>query len=161
MTKYIQLSRGKSALVDDWQYEELNQHKWYVILDSKNGSYYAHRNIIKEDGKQTSISMHSVIAKTPKGMHTDHINHNTLDNREENLRVCTPSQNKCNSRKQMNNTSGYKGVNKKGNKWAARVRVGNVRTWLGAFDTPEEAAKAYNNAAKRLQGEYAHLGDQI
>ena len=158
MTKEIKLTGGKVAIVDDLWYEELNQYKWYAAR-SRGGAYYARRNELDHTTNKIQIvSMHRVIMNTPKGMHTDHINHDTLDNREENLRVCTPSQNKCNSKKQTNNTSGYKGVNKRGNKWIARIRVENDRIYLGRFQTPEEAYRAYVSASKRLHGEYANLG---
>lgn len=103
MQIYLCGKRGhkESAQVDEADFSNLNQYRWY--LDS---SGYALRN----DDNGRPIRMHVQIMNTPKGKHTDHINRNRLDNRRENLRVVTVSQNLHNRPKQNNNTSGYKGV---------------------------------------------------
>ena len=96
----------------------------------------------------------------PTGMVVDHINHNTLDNRKSNLRVCTYSQNHINSASR-GGTSKYKGVflYKKGTRkerWRAMAYCGKPY-FLGYFDTEDEAGIAYNNKVKELFGEYAYL----
>ena len=85
-------------------------------------------------------------------LHLDHINGDRSDNRLCNLREATYSQNAQNRKLANNNTSGYKGVSFKSNKWVAGIN-------LGAFNTKEEAALAYNEAATKLFGEYAKLNE--
>ncbi|MCK5643692.1 MAG: HNH endonuclease, partial [Gammaproteobacteria bacterium] len=89
----------------------------------------------------------------------DHANRNRLDNRKENLRQCTPSQNKWNIGKRGNNTSGYKGVcwKKDKQKWVACIRKDHKVTWLGHFKDKIKAAKAYDKAALELHGQFAVL----
>jgi len=157
--KEIPLTQGKVAIVDDEDFEELNQHKWCLSGDGK----YARRCI----GNNIGIYMHSVIVNTPKGMETDHINHNTLDNQRENLRVCTGSQNMKNRDKQNNNTSGYKGVTyitnktKRVKRWLAQTMEKRKHIVIGYFNTAEEAALAYDKYALENHGEFAitNFGD--
>jgi hypothetical protein len=158
--KEIQLTQGKVALVDDDMYEYLNQWKWQA---NKNGNkFYAKRSIKVSQGKQKTISMHRFITKNinPK-MHTDHLNGNGLDNRKINLRICTNSQNAMNQSKQINNTSGYKGVsyykNSINKKWMATIKLNNIKIYLGLFIDPKDAASAYNAAAIKFYGEFAKL----
>ena len=94
-------------------------------------------------------------------MEVDHINRDTLDNRKENLRYCTRSQNHCNKRIQNNNTSGYKGVvfAKHVKKWKARVYDKGRQICVGHFDTKKEAALAYNEAAIKYYGEFARINE--
>ena len=99
--KYIPLTQGKLAIVDDEDFEWLSQWKWHF-----NRKKYAARTI-NHSGK---LYMHQVILNTPKGMLSDHRNGNGLDNRRKNLRACNVQQNKANSRLPKNNTSGFKGV---------------------------------------------------
>jgi len=101
--------------------------------------------------------MHREVINAPKGRMTDHINGNTLDNRRSNLRLATPSDNAHNTKLPKNNTTGYRGVGKKGNRYIAHIRSDNKEHHLGSFSTPEEAALAYNKAATELHGEFASL----
>ena len=146
MTKSIKLSKNKCALVDDEDFEYLNNFNWSL---SSAGYAVSSSNKI----------MHRMIMNTPKGLVTDHINHNTLDNRKENLRICTNSENRHNYIKPKNNTSGYKGVyfHKTTNKWCAKIRVNRIKMHLGYFLDIEEAAIAYNKAATKYFGEFALL----
>lgn len=90
--------------------------------------------------------------------HIDHINMNQSDNRICNLRLATRSQNQCNRGLQSNNTSGYKGVSRHRNKWAAYIKVKRKRTLLGLFNCPTAAHFAYCQAAKKYHGEFANVG---
>ena len=147
--KTIELTQGRFATVDDGDFDELNRHKWCI-----SGAGYAVRKSFFK-----TIGMHAAIMGTPDGMHTDHINGDKLDNRRENLRICTPSQNQQNRSNQKNNKIGYKGVgwNSTANKWLARITVRGEQVHLGYFETAEDAARAYDQAAKDLHGEYAFL----
>jgi len=106
----------------------------------------------KDYRNQKTIFMHSFLIETPKGLFTDHINGNRLDNRRSNLRFATYSQN--NSNRRHSNLSGYKGISPlKSGRWIARCG----RKYLGSFNTIEEAAEVYNQAARNMQGEFAVL----
>lgn len=153
MPKEIQLTQGQVAIVDDWWFDELNQYNWQAVWNLGTKSYYARRNSL--DHK--TIIMHRVIAGAKRGEVCDHSNHNTLDNREENLRVCTSSQNNMNRGKKLGTSSEYKGVTPHGSGWRARIKISRMNHYLGTYKNPEDAAKAYDEAAKRLHGEFATL----
>jgi hypothetical protein len=146
--KEIPLSQGKVAIVDDDMFDYLNQWKW-----SYSGHGYAERRTWPEKKK---IYMHRLIAQTPNGMDTDHINHDKLDNRKENLRICTASENMGNS---SIKDGRFKGVSfhKSLNKWEAYITKNYDHKHLGLFQSPEEAAHAYDAAAKKFFGNFAKL----
>lgn len=95
----------------------------------------------------------------PKGYVVDHIDGNPLNCSRRNLRICTQAQNNANARKRKDNKSGYKGVFKHStlNKWVAQVGGGKSRYYVGCYDSPEEAALAYNFIAALLYGQFAYL----
>jgi AP2 domain./HNH endonuclease. len=150
--KEIPLAQGKVALVSDHRYEYLNQWKW-----SYDNQYARRSTSIKGGKKQRTVFMHREIMSPPKGMEVDHIDGNKLNNQDDNLRVCTRSQNQQNKSVQNNNASGYKGVSKKRGKYMASIKLNGRIVYIGTFDTPEEAAHARDNKAKELHGEFAKL----
>lgn len=152
--KTINLTKGAVAIVDDEDYEELNKFKWQLHSEG-----YAVREIWNPGGKRKRVRMHRVIMNTPEGMDTDHRNGNRLDNRKENLRICTRQQNLRNSFVGSNNTTGYKGVafHKFSGLYHATINVDKKQKSLGYHKTPQEAAKAYNDAALKYFGEFAKL----
>lgn len=117
----IQLTQGQVALVSEHRFEELNSFKWYARWDPAMMSFYAERAISKGKGRQSKLHMHRVILGLAHGdkRHGDHKNHDTLDNRDENLRIATRSENLCNRGACINNRSGFKGVYRHNQKWAA------------------------------------------
>lgn len=155
MTKQIPLTKGKFALVDDSDYEYYSQFNYYLHSEG-----YAVREIWN-GGDKIRLRMHREIMNTPDGMDTDHINGDRLDNRRQNLRVCTRSENLRNGRKRENNTSQYKGVSffKPIRKWRAYITLEKKTKSLGYFKEEIEAAKAYNKAAIILFGEFAKLNE--
>lgn len=149
--KAIQLTQGYTAQVDDSDFEWLSKHSW------KYSEGYAIRY---DFANKKTIYMHRIIIDTPDGMHTDHITGDTLNNQRSNLRTCTNSQNQANRGLSKNNTSGFKGVSRDGKKWRAVIMVGNKYIRLSCHDTPEQAARVYDEAAKKYFGEFAKLNFQ-
>ncbi len=150
--KLIPLTQGKFAIVDVDNYKRLNQYKW--CLSGIKGQHYAIR---KDHGK--IVKMHHEILDVPEGMVCDHINHNRLDNRRCNLRICTLAQNGYNRLPNTTGTSRYKGVHrhKQVRKWVAEIQYKNHSIHIGCFDYEQDAAIAYDDMAIRLFGEFACL----
>lgn len=155
----IRLSRGKYTIVDPDDYARLSRNKWYAVPGGS--TFYAARGqwskLLK---KRLSITMHNVILPTPDGYVVDHINHNGLDNRKANLRPATPADNARNARYPKKNTSSkYRGLwhNKKKGKWRATIRVNNRCKQIGYFTDERQAARAYDEAAKKYFGQFAVL----
>lgn len=159
----IPLTKGYVAIVDECD-ADLLAFKWSP-LKSNNGSIYARANNHGYIENRSTVLMHRLIASMAFDMplvskwDVDHKNLNTLDNRRENLRVATRSQNKANGRIQSNSTSGYKGVslNKKSGTWRAQIKYQGKQYYLGCRNTPEEAYLLYCEAALKMHGEFARL----
>lgn len=145
------------ALVDDDGYNELNKSKWYICVHN----YVERREQVNGDER----FLHRHITKCPKGMEVDHENHNKLDNRRANLRVCTPTQNKMNRGPAASNPTKLKGVSISGDRcgrakpWRARISINKKMVMLGRYAEPFLAAWAYNCAARVLYGEFAYLNE--
>lgn len=155
--KEISLPSGQSVLLDDEDFNYLNQFKWKA--HKAKHTIYASRNI-KVSGKWKTILMHRVILNlNDKNTFTDHIDLNGLNNQKHNLRIANRSQNNANRKSTKNSSSKFLGVffNKKTGKWYASVRKDNKHNHLGYFFDEIEAAKAYNEAAKIFHGEFANL----
>jgi hypothetical protein len=148
--KFIQLTQNKYAIVEDEDYEYLNQWKWYY----HNG--YAIRNVYRNRKLIKCIRMHRLIMNTPDDMEVDHINGNRSDNRKANLRNCTHAQNTRNAKPQARSKSGFKGVswNKKNKKW---IVVARRNVYLGSFRDSRDAALVYDAWARKHYDEYAKL----
>ncbi len=154
--KKIKLTQGKYALVDDEDYEFLNQWKW--IADKGYNTYYATRRE-QVDNKSVHIKMHRLIMDTKSGEMVDHINRNGLDNRKENLRNCNKQQNRMNSIGNKNSSSIYKGITfrKSHNKWEARIQINNKLIYLGLYSNKKSAAKMYDYMADKHFKDFAVL----
>jgi hypothetical protein len=150
--------KGYFAKVDDEDYEELMKYSWYASYASRIGGFYANRGK-KIGGRSFSIAMHRQIMSAPEGMDVDHINHDTLDNRRSNLRLCLRGENNGNSRKRGKFSSRYKGVSRKKTErlWRASIQQGPRNVHLGRFESEEEAARVYDAAALEYFGEFALL----
>ena len=148
----IMLRNGGFTVVDESQFARLNSVTW-----RRNRGGYADR-VIKVDGKRKTLQIHRLANNTPEGLCTDHINGHKLDNSGRNLRSCTHSQNNHHRmrKKQTHSDEKYFGVTKNWNKWESGIRINGKNIYLGLFETPEQAAMAYNDAATKYFGEFAH-----
>lgn len=161
MSKFIYVGRGKVTIVDDEDYEYLSKYNWCV---TPNG--YVQRHKIASDSveEKSHVYMHRSIMKPKNGNIVDHINRDRLDNRKENLRICTYSQNSCNkSVTKSNLTSKYKGVTyvKRLKHWQVQISNNLKTMYVGVFKTEKEAALAYNKAALKFHGEFACLNEVV
>lgn len=153
--KIIPLSQDEVAIVDDEDFERLNQSKWSFIQSGKTGYAVTKRN-------KRRVWMHREILGAATEI--DHVNGIGTDNRKENLRQCTRSQNCANRRKLQGCLSKFKGVHWHGYGWIARLQKRDVsgrqdKRSLGVFQTQQEAALAYNKAAKETYGDFALLNE--
>jgi HNH endonuclease/AP2 domain len=155
----IPLTQGQVVIVDDDDYEFLMQWRWRACWDPDPKGFYANRTEMI-NGTKTTVHMHRVLMGLRKGDKrvVDHINHNGLDNRRSNLRICTRFQNMANLRKKVTNTSGHTGVvwDKDSRKWRAQIQAGNKNHHLGRFDTIEAAVAARKANETRFFGEFAY-----
>ncbi len=150
--RFIPLTQGKFAVVDAEDYDRLAKYKWSTSREQH--LFYACRcNNYKR------VLMHREILNATKEKVVDHIDGNGLNNRRNNLRLCTKAQNNLNSRPRRSSTSKYKGVcyDRKLNKWLSQIIWRGERTYLGRFKDETEAAIAYDRKAEQLFGEFAYL----
>lgn len=150
MAYTINLTKSKKAIIDNEDYALISQYKWYFL---SNGNY-ACTTIGGRKNKKT-ILMHRLIMQTPNNMYTDHINHNGLDNRRSNLRICTNSQNQGNAVGYSKKTK-FKGIELlPSGKWRARINIQGKTKHLGVTCSEIEAAQLYNKAAINHYGKFA------
>lgn len=159
--KEIKLTQNQIAIVDDEEFDKTEQFHWWA--GKTNNTYYALR-VETKSGKRNVVLMHRFILglKNNDKRFVDHINHNTLDNRLSNLRICTNSENQRNTFKRKGNaTSKYKGVEWLTTQkcWRARFQHNKKRVHVGHFNHELDAALAYNQKVKSLNGEFAVLND--
>lgn len=154
--KEIPLTQGKVALVDDEDFELVNQYRWYALRNHR--TFYAVKQMRQVDGRRGLLWMHRLIlGLTDSRQQADHINHNGLDNRRVNLRVVSQSENAQNRRMALANKSGFKGValDSRTQRYRVQIRINRKPTTIGYFATAEEAARVYDAKARELYGEFA------
>lgn len=163
MSKLIKLNSvkypGHEAIVDDEDYESLSSYYWYPLVAPKNNNIYAQATV---NGNR--IRMHRFILilhnYNIENILIDHVDQNGINNQKENLRTCTYSENKQNSRKPNHGkTAKYKGVTYRDDlkKFIATIGINSKHIYLGCFDIEEDAALVYNKKAFELFGEFASL----
>lgn len=154
--KKLELTQNKVALVDDEDFEYLNQWKWSAHYG--RGKWYAIRNQ-RINGEVNIIYLHRFIMKTPENLVVDHKDDDGLNCQRYNMRNCTQSQNMQNS--SAKNKNNLKGVGRitGGTKYTAQIHLNGIKKHLGSFNTAVKAAKAYNTAATKYFGEFACLNE--
>lgn len=156
----IKLTKGKIALIDEEDFEIVSQYRWWV-LSKGNGRHVAATWTKGSHKTRTRIYMHRLIMGAAAHLVVDHINHDALDNRRANLRLCSTLQNNLNRRKRRTPgaTSIYKGVcwDAEYHRWCAQIRLGGRNRKIGRYASEKEAAIAYDRAARRDFGQFACL----
>ena len=150
----IPLTQGYVAIVDSEDAEAVLAFRWHARPCARG--VYAGRNTRRPDGRRAPQLLHTFLTGWS---YVDHRNGDGLDNRRANLRETTRAENMRNRRRNLNSTSGYKGVgwHKVAQKWWASIQADGRRRHIGLYPTAEEAALAYDAAARDLHGEYATL----
>lgn len=150
--KILNVSKGKAqAIVSDEDYDRLNVFAW--CLTGWKARYVGRRT------NRTTLYLHREVIGAPVGLEVDHINRNPLDNRRENLRLCTPSQNHANTGHLTGGSSQYRGVcwDAGYGAWMAYIKVNGRFKGLGRFQDERKAALAYDSAAAKIFGSFATL----
>jgi hypothetical protein len=155
----IFLGEGIYTIVDEDVFYRLSHYKWH-LKGCKANKFYAIADVKIGPGRTRVVSLHREIMNNPKGFIVDHLNNNSLDNRKDNLRPATRSQNRQNAPKRKKNASSqFLGVSfhKEEKKYRARISIKGKRIHLGKFDNEIDAAKAYDAAARKYYGEHARV----
>jgi hypothetical protein len=154
--KKVRLSNGDSTLIDDADLEKASQFAWHWHEDDRTRDYgHVCATWDRSRHKQVHITLHSLILSAPPGYVVDHRDNDPLNNQRANLRICTQQHNVWNRRKGRKRA--YKGITLDRGKYKASIYRNGKATNLGRFDTPEEAALAYDTFAREHDGEFANL----
>lgn len=147
------------ALISKEDIEKVSKYNWCVRPQTGNCKTKMYYYPVCAKCKPY-VLLHRYLLEPQKGMCVDHINHNTLDNRRENLRICTPRENKMNSETYITNKSGKTGVYWDDSlftpKWLASIKTESNRIHIGYYDNYEEAVKAREKAEKEIYGSFAY-----
>lgn len=160
--KTIRLTRGYVALVDDKDYDRVNQYQWYAAPVYGSDRIYARRTDRTDGGSRTILMHRFILGVTDRSIQVDHRNRDGLDNQNDNLRKATPAQNRANSKLSASKLRGVQfrqGITQRGRSWSARIRENGRDRYIGTFCTELGAAAAYNASAHRLYGEFARMND--
>ncbi len=145
--------------VEDW--DRVKNYKWNIVRSETKYNHVmfgvmAYSHVV--GNKEKRIKLHRFILNiTDSKISIDHISGDRFDNRKSNLRICSIAQNNQNRKINKKNKYGYKGIFFEDNKYRVSIQVNYKRIYLGRFVTPEDAARAYNEAAKKYFGEFANL----
>ena len=167
--KYINLTKGYRAKVDDEWFGRLSIHHWCCVIGAGRKPYAVRARKLMDGPGSSLIYMHRVIAGATDGQQADHKNGITMDCRSPNLRVATPSQNMHNMRPYKTRSgrrlsSKYKGVSRVrkgplGRPWKVQIGINGTNLQVGRFANEEDAARAYNRAAVKQYGSFARLNE--
>lgn len=154
---YVTLTKGYTSVIDAADVSLVEGYNW-TALETKTDVVYACRG----NGKKV-IYMHREILNPPDDKVVDHKDRDGLNNRRNNLRECSKTENAYNVKKHKDNSSGYKGVtwDKSRGKWKSQLSLSGKNTFLGRFDTPEEAFRVYCEANEKYHKEFGNTGETI
>lgn len=158
--KLITLTQGYSAMVDDADFEWLNQWKWCAMVVRR--TVYAVRSARNAAGKLDTIRMHrQILGLTDPTIFGEHEDGNGLNNTRKNLRPCTPAQNTMNRGSEVNSSSRFRGVsiNVDGKTWRSGIRIDGRTRYFGTFENEEDAARQFNHLAKIYHGSFARYNE--
>lgn len=154
--KLLKLPKNKFTMIDDEDYDLVSGYNWRQTMEGYVTTHLS--RLLDPNKKQKGILLHRLIMNVldDKSIVIDHKNGNILDNRRKNLRICSPKENSRN--RKCRYYLKYKGIEKlKSGKFRARILINKKRISLGIFNTEENAALAYNEAAIKYYGEFANL----
>jgi len=159
----VPLTKGQQSTIDAHKISSVAAWCWRAIWSPRQKVFYAGRGGINEQGRVTTVQLHRAIAGvTDPKIFVDHINHDTLDNRVLNLRICTPSESNCNMRRPKRSSTGFKGVSgydtKCGRRFRTYLSVNGVRQWKYGFKTAEAAFAYRQEFLSKLHGEFYCAG---
>lgn len=160
---HIVTTNGYKVFVDCADLELVSGYSWHAAKHARAHTRYAQTNIKGADGKHRSLLMHRLILDPPKGMVVDHVDMDGLNNTRANIRVCTKGESQRNRRNAETSAIPYKGVSfvKHAKKYKANIKVDYKYIVIGHFSTAIDAAKAYDDMALKLHGEYASLNFKV
>ena len=159
---HIMLTKGHTCILNVEDLSLVSEFNWRSEIALKpNGeirTVYAVRKPRVSETYTCTVRMHRIILNCPDNLQVDHVNGNGLDNRRENLRIVTESQNTQNQRIKSSNKSGHKGVfwHKHRNKWMAQIGIEGRQIYLGSFINIEDAVFEYERASEKLHKEYKY-----
>lgn len=155
---FIELTKGFRATIDADDIPMVSGRNWSALTSKRRNAVYACRVEII-DRKQTMILLHRLLLSLSGDVQADHRDGDGLNNRRDNLRICTHGTNQLNKAARKDNRSGLKGVSweKRAGRWKSEISINGRKRWLGYFDSPEAAHDAYCAAASYLHGDFARL----
>lgn len=147
---------GNWATIDSTDWELVRLFAWQYMNHRALGVPGFQTQIV-EGGRKYRTDMARLLLGLPDGLLADHVNGDRSDNRRSNIRVVNHQQNSWNSRPHKDSASKFKGIWRSGRRWGAQICANHCKRYLGMYATEEDAARAYDAAAKVLHGEYAVL----
>lgn len=152
MAAKIPLRDGLFTLIDESDSQMLASYRWWLRSAGERSKDYAYTQV-----RGKTVYLHRMLLRPRAGFFVDHVNGDGLDNRRSNLRVCSPSENTAN--RAVRNKYGYRGIEPTfgGKLWRAKAQKGGVQKYASLFETKEDAARAYDEMARELFGEFAIL----